>query len=543
MGDSIAAQNVALLEHLTQQATFNLKQFGALGDGVTNDTAACVAASAAITAAGGGRLIIPPGTYIVGEQIFAGAAGKGYSYYGQPIFKFTNCTTPIVIEGGGAIFRIAPGLKFGSFDPTTGLVYNPTMPFYNADYRADLSELFNFSGNASVSIRNLELDGNLPNLTLGGQWGDQGTQISAYGIYAYGNAAMHAENIYTHHHALDGLLIGYTGLTVNSAPTPHTLVNVRSEYNARQGLSWLGGIGITAINCDFSNQGKSVLESSPGAGVDIEIDGGSVGRHGLFLNCRFDNNAGCGMVSDGGGLAQHISFVGCRFGGYTYYSVWPNNPYFRFIDCLIIGDGTAWYGAVEGPDNVECTNCTFTMQAADSPAGVVYGGYIDFSTNFVRCNGCSFLADANTQLPWSEEVTYTNCYFNKTAGVTGTSYTKGSFLGGNNYITTGTNDFYGSLVFGSNRWTGGTALSVQTNAGYLMNTLQPTTWAVDLIGSNGSVYVVMTVSAGYEAPTAGTWVRGSIVIDVNAAASGFAGWICVVAGTPGTWKTFGAISA
>jgi hypothetical protein len=44
-------------------------------------------------------------------------------------------------------------------------------------------------------------------------------------------------------------------------------------------------------------------------------------------------------------------------------------------------------------------------------------------------------------------------------------------------------------------------------------------------------------------PTTGTWAQGDILWNVTASAGGFAGWICVTAGTPGTWKTFGAISA
>jgi len=47
---------------------------------------------------------------------------------------------------------------------------------------------------------------------------------------------------------------------------------------------------------------------------------------------------------------------------------------------------------------------------------------------------------------------------------------------------------------------------------------------------------------GSAAPTTGTWVQGDIVWNSAAAASGFVGWVCVTAGTPGTWKTFGVIS-
>ena len=45
------------------------------------------------------------------------------------------------------------------------------------------------------------------------------------------------------------------------------------------------------------------------------------------------------------------------------------------------------------------------------------------------------------------------------------------------------------------------------------------------------------------APTAGAWSLGDIVYNTAPTAGGFVGWVCVTAGTPGTWKTFGAISA
>jgi hypothetical protein len=45
------------------------------------------------------------------------------------------------------------------------------------------------------------------------------------------------------------------------------------------------------------------------------------------------------------------------------------------------------------------------------------------------------------------------------------------------------------------------------------------------------------------APTTGAWAKGDIVFNNNASAGGFAGWYCVTSGTPGTWNTFGAISA
>ena len=46
------------------------------------------------------------------------------------------------------------------------------------------------------------------------------------------------------------------------------------------------------------------------------------------------------------------------------------------------------------------------------------------------------------------------------------------------------------------------------------------------------------------APVAGTWKAQDIMPnDAAASAGGVIGWVCVTAGTPGTWKSFGAISA
>lgn len=44
-------------------------------------------------------------------------------------------------------------------------------------------------------------------------------------------------------------------------------------------------------------------------------------------------------------------------------------------------------------------------------------------------------------------------------------------------------------------------------------------------------------------PTQGTWKRGDIVWNQFPSANGYVGWVCTIAGTPGTWKGFGVIQA
>jgi hypothetical protein len=57
-------------------------------------------------------------------------------------------------------------------------------------------------------------------------------------------------------------------------------------------------------------------------------------------------------------------------------------------------------------------------------------------------------------------------------------------------------------------------------------------------GNNGRRHNTLTA-----APTTGEWARGDIVYNRSPSAGGNVGWICVTAGTPGTWKAFGSIAS
>lgn len=49
------------------------------------------------------------------------------------------------------------------------------------------------------------------------------------------------------------------------------------------------------------------------------------------------------------------------------------------------------------------------------------------------------------------------------------------------------------------------------------------------------------LSISTSAPTTGTWIKGTKVVVYEPAAGGYTGYVCTVAGTPGTWKGFGLI--
>lgn len=69
-----------------------------------------------------------------------------------------------------------------------------------------------------------------------------------------------------------------------------------------------------------------------------------------------------------------------------------------------------------------------------------------------------------------------------------------------------------------------------------------------IVGVNGTLASVYDlgrrlVQRASAAPLSGTYEVGDIVWNTSPTAGGSVGWICTTSGTPGTWKTFGAISA
>jgi len=397
---AICAEADAITRNLAAPArTVDIrKDCGAKGDGVSNDTTAFQKAAARLQAAGGGRLVIPRGVYVVGEQ--GHEAGRYPYYQAKPVFRLDG-VAGLRIEGQqGAVIRLAGGLHYGSFDRDTGEPYDPKAAntykdglFVDARYAAYPGNLIEVRGSTNVVIRDLELDGSSGRLVLGGLYGDTGRQLPASGLSLYNNARVLVERVHTHDHGLDGIIIGCGGLKAADAPTPHVLVGVVSEYNARQGLSWVGGKGLTAVGCRFNHTGKRAFQSAPGAGVDIEAED-SVCRDGVFRQCEFVNNAGCGVVADSGD-GGYTRFENCTFWGTTGWALWNHKPGMVFEACRFYGSIVHAYGSTNAPAlATRYTRCRFE----DKPHpefGVARFGLLvahDGNADGVRFEQCEFVA-------------------------------------------------------------------------------------------------------------------------------------------------------
>lgn len=433
-------ENVADVNaQLADIVTVNVKTLGAKGDGLTNDTHAFRLAAQRIKELNGGKLVIPSGTYIVGEQTFANGYGKGYAYESAKIIEITDCDY-VEIVGNNAILKIDPTLKYGSYDPTTGDAYSAILPFYDTNYQAQIGDIIRLKNNKVVKVRGIELNGNNTEVMIGGKWGDAGTQIKASGIVLDTNGCVFLENVISHHQCLDGLLNVFD-YNVGGVSAFMTMTNCAFDYNGRQGFSWVGGSNITATSCRFNHTGRAGIGSEPQAGLDIEPT--TEAHNGVFINCEFADNVGIGMVSDNQPNVSNIAFTNCRFYGTTNFPIYPNGKAFKFYNCTISGEASSAYHALKDEEKTLFRDCFFTGDAT-------YNGRPIFGTSVVNfwdvqnpiLENCTIVSNNSGMKVGNtgENTTIKDCSFLQN-GSFGTAFLRGIYRGYNKVkIVTGAND-------------------------------------------------------------------------------------------------------
>jgi hypothetical protein len=423
--------------------TFTPENFGAAGDGQTNDTDAFARMAAAVNASGGGTILLRQTTYIVGGHV--PDPTLVYAYGPAPVLDLNGCSKAVMIVGSGARLRCADGLRFGTFDPVTGLPTQHSMPYVGTGELASpyVAMITVQNSTGKVSIENLELDGNIANLIIGGPYGDTGWQIPAYGLRLVNNSGgEHIVAVHSHHQPVDGILIDGAA----QRDTGSLLEAVVSEYNVRQGCSIIGGRNYSFANCKFNHTGKAGMVSAPGAGFDIEAESSPI-RNLSFRNCEFSNNTGPGMGADSGDSEGAI-FQGCQFVGTTNWAAWPRKPLFRFEDCAFVGSICNTYGDPDPSRAAQFHNCSFRDDPALSPTGEIYSPDFPIAdlSNYanVLFDSCTFCVTHEEVLPWSMNVIYKDSSMSQAASKQ--AYPRGTYVGTNRIE--GNVDLTGSQVLG-----------------------------------------------------------------------------------------------
>lgn len=252
--------------------TYNVKSFGALGDGINNDTTAINNCIIAAAEKGVGNVRIPAGIYLI-----QGATGNP-TYHG---------------EGGG--IRILSGVML-SLDPGAVLKQIPT-PYgnYNIVYFA-VADNAGISGGTIIGDR-AEHTGST------GEWG--------YGIGVFSSSNILIENVIIRDCWGDGIntnrYYNNTGMTSDQIQTRElTVDNVTCINNRRQGMSIESLVGGKISNSTFSFTNGT----NPQCGIDIEPIGIQIVEDVTINQCFFEGNEAAGILSLN---ARRITIDSCFF--------------------------------------------------------------------------------------------------------------------------------------------------------------------------------------------------------------------------------------
>lgn len=348
--------------------------FGAVGDGETNDTESFAALSAYVNDIGGATVRLARGAvYILGEQSLSGGI-----FYLNPIIPFDiRDVAFFTLDMNGATMKFADGLKWGSFDPNTGAVHNPSMPFVDFSYRAEVGTLVYLENVGKVRIEGPgHFDGNFANTEVGGEWGDTGRQVMHTAIRVESCGSLFLANLSGSQFGLDCLIVANTGLDETDPPRPVEMHNSVWTDAGRNTFSFVGGNRGTFINCTFGAAGgvmnteAGLIGSAPKSCLDIEAEG-AINENLEFIGCSFLASAEtfAAVIADSG-VSRNVTFTKCLIDGVC----WPNKPGFRFVDCTIRGPiPDAAGGLVAGNAVFErCTLYDTPTEAAAPASGSVY---------------------------------------------------------------------------------------------------------------------------------------------------------------------------
>jgi len=396
--------------------------------------------------------------------------GTGLNYrLGYNPIMFCECEN-ITIEGQidpvtneRPLIQFESCMRYGAFDPLSNYRYlnNPhASPYFgslnnsNRAFAADVGLMIFLERCRNFSIRNLDLNGNIDNLTIGGYFAtDQaGINLPNGGIRIDGCESIEIENCSANYFGQDGLLIRDDGFGRSPSNMDIRILNSQFNYNCRDGFHWNGGSTIFAKSCEFNYNGFGPWGGTRNqGGIEMEVDGPTANadiRNGQFIDCDIKFNKGQSLISSGGVLYpwkfENFLFKRCTIVSEADgYSTLIDNPNMTFQCCKIVGQvGTAYdaYGRSLSENlHTKFLSCEFneeyfdpvtnSMKAFTKNAGNCSNGTIGIAMKMVYLqqkslvlfNGCKFNAARFNN--WARlygiignDITVKNCYFYKERG-------------------------------------------------------------------------------------------------------------------------------
>lgn len=555
---SKALNNVKKLD-----ATVSVKEFGAAGDGVTDDTQAIQAALNAIKSSGG-EVYFPAGTYKVTSSIVIDAASIKFSgngrrkvYPGVFAASASSLSTIMPVHSDTAAIRVySASLNVASnfcmqdiniatlesgLLPTCAIGFDGAGNFQR-DYTFERVGIFGFTSAfdtyntggdtafGSIKISNCAINRNgyiARNLT--GQWNgfifetNEAGQNLTGGIDVKAQAARIVGNMLEGQPNAVQISGNYRGCLIQN--------NYFEVVSGAYVISLNQTLG-ASINNNFYQTITATeiikLTNDVSTTINDRVIVSSYGSIGLKTNFNAINPVPLGsasaLVQLDTALVSNMSSVMSEFGGYQVAA--PSAQHYSLPDSagtLYTSSGTGLSSATKSSISVASGNYVVIAVAisyADAPALP--------PRMELRCN--SGITDGYTNVVFYNFDKYEAGFKGNTMLYFGVVKATAALTSMQVFLY----PFGLNPAAGLNCTIGAIAMY---DAGATLNTISGVGSAVKLIIPHTHV---QRVSA---APTTGTWPVGYKLAARAPAAAGFEGWICTTAGTPGTWKTYGAISA
>jgi len=552
---------------MIQGAPVNVLDYGAKGDGATDDTAAIQAALNAITT--GGEVVFPPGTYLV--------SGGGSLLQPKSNTALIGTQTASVIRINSAS---AAASIFGIGTNVSGLVFEGlTLDGNSSVVTAYDTFGLQFPDVGGITVRNctfqnFKRDGMLLGLTTRVDHLTVDTcnfsNIVFNGVRTY-NARMQYINNSRFFDFVTSPL-DFNPILVENTETTTIVTN---NYFSNNSASWTAGNSTLSLMGDRNyvagntivGGGMIVVHAGPFGRIgikDYRIIGNSIQNTvtpGIIVNTDVNTDI---IVSNNyirGSASSGIQVLSVNAPPYstntpvivsnniiedTSNTTYTNTNQPACImaaqtsNVLITGNQCItprWAGIamLSGANNCTVQGNTIIGQRGQAPT--------DFATNVgggivVAPGGLSYVEDVYN-------ITINGNFvfdFLTTVSPATTSIRTGGIVAYNDSSGAKTVEY---ITITNNVVRDGNGIAIQTY--FLENSTVDgnTVWNSngDIVDTSSTTLLAnATIGLYSAAPTTGTWKRGTVIYNSAPSSAGFVGWVCTASGTPGTWRTFGLIS-
>lgn len=289
-------------------------------------------AAAAVNATGGCIVEFPEGTFNVGYQDFAGAAGLGYSYQSGKHFIISYLAKPVLLKFNNTKIRFGEGLRVGSFDPVTGAAMPTRQTSMN--YRAYRGILFGVIGCQYVGVTGqLEIDFLGETVILGGEFGDKGYQCPEYGFWFIDNRQLSFNaNYIAKNGAMDAIYLA----GINESDCFAEVSGLNIDRMGRTGVAVAGGSNIR-ISGKVTNSGLGSIVSSPGHNFSIETEVRKVDNVELNIVSSGALTSSFNIYNSKPGYVRNVRVVGGVLENNVGWACTSNSSNVKYIGTTIRG--------------------------------------------------------------------------------------------------------------------------------------------------------------------------------------------------------------